>query len=556
MQPLARHPEERALSKRFPAPKMAPVTHTRCRPTWCLAAVAALLAGAAAAPIASDFLAEGIDNARTGWARDEKGFTPSNVARTTLLWTVALESTPRAMHNLFAPLVAERVTTAQGPRELAVVAGVSDDLFGIDVASGKQIWHRRFDRTLAEPGGTSDTLCPGGQTAVPTLAQTSPGRYTIYAVSWDGRLRQVNLADGQDAAPPELFIPGGGKPYALNLHNGVIYTATAQGCGGLTNAFYSFDLASRRASAFIPAGGGLWGRRGAAVDAEGRVYIGTGDAQFDPPTRRLGNAVVSVKLDAGRQLQLVDFFGAPNANWLWRRDLDVNTTPVVFDAHDRRFLVATSKECRLWLLDREALGGEDHRTALHTTPLICNDARAFDARGVWGALGAWQDRDGTSWVLAPFWGPVSQEFHAPIEHARPAAGGVAAFTLQPRAGGWQLAPAWLSRDMDLAEEVVIANGIVFAYAAGEDASQTMPDRAWDEPGGPVYGGGLSSGPARRIPTSRHATLYALDARTGKELWSSGNAIKSWNHFSGLTVANGRAYLATFDGVLYCFGVAR
>ena len=246
---------------------------------------------------ASDFLTEGVDNARTGWVRDEKIFTKANVGSMKLLWKVKLESTPRAMHNLFAPLVAERVTTAQGPRELAVVAGVSDDLFGIDVATGRQIWHRRFDSTLAKPGGTNDTLCPGGQTAVPTMAQASPGKYTVYAVSWDGRLRQVNLADGQDVAPPEKFIPGGGKPYALNLHNGVIYTATAQGCGGLTNAFYSFDLATRRASAFIPAGGGLWGRRGAAIDPEGRVFLGTGDAEFDPLTRRLGNGIVGVKLD-------------------------------------------------------------------------------------------------------------------------------------------------------------------------------------------------------------------------------------------------------------------
>ena len=104
-------------------------------------------------------------------------------------------------------------------------------------------------------------------------------------------------ADGKDAAPPEKFIPGGGKPYALNLYNGVIYTATAQGCGGLTNAFYSFDLASRRASAFIPAGGGLWGRRGASIAPEGTVYLGTGDAQFDPSNRRLGNGIVGVKLD-------------------------------------------------------------------------------------------------------------------------------------------------------------------------------------------------------------------------------------------------------------------
>jgi outer membrane protein assembly factor BamB len=535
---------------------MPSVMHAWWRTGAAAVSLAAAVLAAGGPSFAAHVLTEGVDSARTGWVRDETVFTPANVGGTKLLWKTRLDSTPRAMHNLFAPLVAQRVATPQGPRELAVVAGVSDDLFGIDVASGRQIWHRRFDSTLANPGGTNDTLCPGGQTAVPTMAETSAGVYTVYAVSWDGRLRQVNLADGEDVVPPEKFIPGGGKPYALNLYDRVVYTATAQGCGGLTNAFYSFDLASRRASAFIPAGGGLWGRRGAAIDPEGRVFLGTGDATFDPLNRRLGNGIVAVKLDARKQLQLVDFFGAPNANWLWRRDLDVNTTPVAFDARGRKFLVGTSKECRLWLLDRDALGGEDHRTTLHTTPLICNDAQAFDGKGIWGALGAWQDERGTPWVLAPFWGPVSKEFRAPVEHARPAGGGVAAFTLQPRGDGWQLTPAWLSRDMDLAEEAVIANGVVFAYAAGEDASQTTPDRAWNEPGGPVYGGGLSSGPVRRVPNSRRAALYALDARTGKELWSSGGAIESWNHFSGLTVANGRAYIATFDGVVYCFGIQR
>jgi outer membrane protein assembly factor BamB len=516
--------------------------------------IGALVMFAGASVCATDFLAEGVDNARTGWVQDEKIFTTANVGSSTLLWKIKLESTPRSMHNLFAPLVAERVTTAQGTREIAVVAGVSDDLFGIDVASGKQIWHRRFDGEFATRGPSNDTLCPGGLTAVPTMAQVAPGKYTIYAVSWDGRLRQVNLADGEDVAPPEKFVPGGGKPYALNLHNGVIYTATAQGCGGLTNAFYSFDLASRRASAFIPAGGGLWGRRGAAVAPDGTVYLGTGDGMFDASTRRLGNAIVAVKADENKQLQLADFFAAPNANWLWRRDLDVNTTPVVIDYRNRKFLVGTSKECRLWLLDRDGLGGEDHRTSVHTTPLICNDAQAFDGRGVWGALSAWRDSAGTQWVLVPFWGPVSTQFKAPIEYGRPTGGGVAAFKLQPKGNSWELTPAWLSRDMDLAEEAVIANGIVFAYAAGEDATQVVADVAWNEPGGPKYGGGLNSGPVRRIPGSRRAVLYALDGQTGKELWSSGTQIESWNHFSGLTVANGRAYIATFDGVLYCFGV--
>jgi outer membrane protein assembly factor BamB len=113
----------------------------------------------------------------------------------------------------------------------------------------------------------------------------------------------------------------------------------------------------------------------------------------------------------------------------------------------------------------------------------------------------------------------------------------------------------MSRDMDMAEEVIVANGVAFAYAAGEDTTQVVQDGAWDSPTGPRLGGGLDSGAPRRIPGGRHAELVALDAATGKELWASGNQITTWNHFSGLTVANGRAYIGTFDGTLYCFGVA-
>jgi hypothetical protein len=284
------------------------------------------------------------------------------------------------------------------------------------------------------------------------------------------------------------------------------------------------------------------------------VYIGTGDARFDATSRSLGNGIVAVKIDANKQLQLADYFAPKNANWMQRRDLDVNVTPMVFDYKGTKFLVGTSKECRLWVLDRDNLGGEDHRTPLYTSPLICNDIQAFDAKGVWGSMSAWQDAAGTQWVVVPFWGPVSKEYHAPVEYGRPKMGGVAAMKLQQVAGKWKLTPAWLSRDIDMAEEAIIANGVVFAYGAGEDSTQTVQDSAWDEPTPGVMGGGLSSGARRRKPGSRHAELVALDGLTGKELWSSGTQITSWNHFSGLTVANGRAYLGTFDGTLYCFGV--
>jgi outer membrane protein assembly factor BamB len=60
--------------------------------------------------------------------------------------------------------------------------------------------------------------------------------------------------------------------------------------------------------------------------------------------------------------------------------------------------------------------------------------------------------------------------------------------------------------------------------------------------------------ANRVKNSGHAILYALDAKTGKELWSSEDQITSFAHFTGLSVANGRVYLGTYDSVLYSFGV--
>ena len=167
----------------------------------------------------------------------------------------------------------------------------------------------------------------------------------------------------------------------------------------------------------------------------------------------------------------------------------------------------------------------------------------FAGAGVWGALATWEESNGTRWILVPFWGPKHSAFTAPIEHGQVVQGAVAAFKMEEKGGKLQLTPAWLSRNMWQADPVVIANGVVFAYGNGEDATQA------------TFDGGLSyNTSANRIAHSGHATLYALDALTGAELWSSGDQITSFSHFSSLAVANGRVYLGTYDGTLYCFGV--
>jgi hypothetical protein len=504
----------------------------------------------------SDWLMEGADLSRDGWVRNDTTFNTSNVKDMKLLWKVHLDSTPRQMHNIFNPVVVSGVQTAEGPKEIAVVAGISDDLYGIDVATGQQIWHVHFDSTYVPPPtarpGQGSVLCPGGQTDEPAIGPgASPGSFTLYTVSWDGRLWQINVADGKQVAAPELFMPANGKPQALALYDGTIYTSSAQGCGGTINGFYSFNLATKRASMFNPDGGGLWGRRGVTLAPDGTAYMGTGDGNFYPEKKQLGNATVAVKLDANKQLQLAGYFGTPDANWMHTRDLDINISPVSFDYNGHHFLAGTGKQCKVWLLDRDNLGGQDHRTMLDETGLLCNDDQTWDAQGVWGSMAAWQDSSGNQWVLVPFWGPASRSFHAAIEHGRPTDGGLAAYKVQEKNGKWQLTPAWLSENMHNGEGEVVANGVVFAYATGEDNNQRVPDYAYDNTSpSKVLGGGADP----RIQGSTHVTVYAMDGQTGKVLWSSGDQITSFNHFVSITLANGRLYVPTFAGDLYCFGL--
>jgi hypothetical protein len=252
-----------------------------------------------------------------------------------------------------------------------------------------------------------------------------------------------------------------------------------------------------------------------------------------------------------KALELKDWYAPSNAFWLRKRDLDMDVTGPVFDFKGKEYTVQSSKECRIWLLDTSALGGEDHRTPAFRTPLVCNEEVQFASAGIWGALSTWEDTDGTRWVLMPFWGPKHSKFKAPIEHGEVVQGAIAAFKMEQRAAaagkpsGVQLTPAWISRNMYQADPAIVANGVVFGYGSGADTTQATAAQ------GLPY-----NTAANRVANSGHATLYVLDARTGEELWSSGDQIKSFNHFSSLSVANGRVYIGTYDGKLYCFGIER
>ncbi|MBC8164676.1 MAG: PQQ-binding-like beta-propeller repeat protein [Bryobacteraceae bacterium] len=205
---------------------MHPILRMRSRYTLTAAfIVCSLIRGA-------EWPTDGGNPQRTAWQQDEKILTVDNVKNLKVLWKLKLDNAPQEMHSLFAPLIVENVKTASGPKQIAVVAGISDNIYAIDVVTGKLMWKKHFEYPVPERRGRpGDPLCPPGQTAAPTIGPAeASGQRTIYALAGDGKLHSLNVANGEDLAPPFPFGYPNGKHYSLNLWNDVLFTTTSQGC--------------------------------------------------------------------------------------------------------------------------------------------------------------------------------------------------------------------------------------------------------------------------------------------------------------------------------------
>jgi glucose dehydrogenase len=121
-----------------------------------LAVIAIYAAGLA---IAAEWPTDGGNPKRDAWQRDEKILTKSNVKNLKVLWSLKLDNQPQEMHSLFPALIAEKVTTAGGPRQIAIVAGSSDNVYAIDVDTGKLIWKKHLSTLLRLLADGQATRC-------------------------------------------------------------------------------------------------------------------------------------------------------------------------------------------------------------------------------------------------------------------------------------------------------------------------------------------------------------------------------------------------------------
>jgi outer membrane protein assembly factor BamB len=531
------------------------------------------LAGSTQAPSFSDWLTWGYDQERSGWNRAETSLSKENVSGLVLQWSAQLPTPPREMvlSTLTAPLVVEGVTTPQGRRTLLFVVGSDDTVFAIDANAGKVVWQKAFPNALTPPQ-TATWLCSNTQNSTPVIDKQ---RGIIYLNTSDGKLRGLSLSTGHERMTPADFVTPFARNWSLNLIDDVIYSPTARGCGGAIANISAIDLrdpAHPHLSRLYTSGGrpaGAWGRGGVVRGPKG-VITQTADGLYDPAAGTFGDTVMAL---APKELRVIDSFTPSNWKYLNSRDLDFGSaSPVVFPFQGRTLVAAIGKEGVLYLLDANALGGLDHSTPLYKSARLGNDEEMLGGRGVWGSMATAADPQGRRFLYVPMWGPPSKT--APpfkFSYGDAPKGSVMAFEVSGDGDRLSLIPTWISRDMHVPDPPVVANGVVYAIQTGENTVQNqrpggdvrvdlgVPGGAGGgEPGrggGPVAAFAQAAARFRATPVS-NLVLYAFDAWTGKQLYSSEKIIPGWVHYGEPVVAGGKVFVVTWDAHVYAFGLKR
>jgi len=528
-----------------------------------------LVAPAASVVLGADWPTQSGSPQREGWARSEKVFTKENINGLDLLYKYQSDNKSKGLDSLTSPLVNGLLITYRGFKEMLVFSGSSDNVYAVDADLNKLIWKTHFtyeadQKPLRQP----TAACPGGLTAAAAMmgsssAGVSFGRRppptpagrkapiggqgfgslgAFFAVSSDGYLHTLNASTGQDLIPPAKFLPPNVRVSALNVSDNRVYAATSGNCGGSADAVYAIDLGSadKKVSTLPIPGKAIAGGAGTAIGTDGTLYIQAPSEQGS--TDGMSHRTV-LALDPDT-LGVKDYFVEPDTLGVHKHLNMPGPTPLVFSWKGKDMIVAASGDGRLYLLDSTSLGGPDHhKPSLETDPIASVDASSV-GNGFKGGFSSWSDAaSGVRWLYASLAGPPQAAVKFAMQNGDVTEGSVVAFKLQDQNGAPALTPAWISSNISSPAATVTTGGLVFALSTGKPTSDSKPN-------GKMYT------VAEIEKASTHATLYALDSETGKQLYSSGNVISSPSPSGGLAVANGRIYFATSDNSMNAFGFSK
>jgi outer membrane protein assembly factor BamB len=540
---------------------------------------------------ANEWTTWGYDQERSGWNRGEKTLSTANVGRLKVQWKAQL-STPIidvVLSTLTAPVVAAGVVTPQGPKNLLYVLGSDDVLTAMDADTGKTVWTKAYPNPL-KARKVATWLCSNTANATPTIDKA---KGVIYFMASDGMLRGLALADGAERLKPVEMVTPWARAWSLNLIDDVVYTTSGRACGEVRNPRSDWamamtpltprqiaaraasseppvdndpsavtgvdvsDLANPTVTRYFTSGGrpaGAWGRGGLAKGPGNSLILETSDGIFDPGSGQWGDSVLKL---APKAVRMQDSFTPANHAYILSKDLAGSASPVVFPFDGKTLVAQSQKESILYLLDADDMGGgkaANHAKALYKSPQLGNDIAAGTdpSSGVWGAITTYLTPDGRRFLYVPMWGPPSKQAPSfPTSAGATPNGSIMAFEVVKRGDAIVAEARWMSNDMVMPDPPSVANGVLFATSTGGEAKQNPVDAD----GKRLVATTPESIKQRSTPVD-NLKLYAFDAVTGKQLYSSKNTIKDWVHFGEPVVALGKVFLVTHDAQVLAFGLGR
>jgi outer membrane protein assembly factor BamB len=540
---------------------------------------------AAAAAATNEWTTWGYDQERTAWNRGERTLDKKNVAKLKVQWSTRL-STPATdvvLSTLTSPIIAADVVMPQGTKNVMYLLGADDTLFAIDADTGAVLWQKSFPNPIKAKKNAT-WLCPNTANATPVVDK---GKGLVFFIPSDGKLRALSLGDGAEKMTPLEMVAPFTRAWSLNLIDDIVYTTSGRACGEVQDPRSAMasavapnlrrnvagpavmtdpsavtavdvrDIANPQLTRFYTSGGrpaGPWGRGGLARGPGNTVIFQTSDGLYDPPAGSWGDTIMKLTPKATR---VADSFTPENFKYIFAHDLAGSASPVVFPFGGKTLVATAQKEGVLYLLDANDMGGgqaKNHQQFLYKSPQLGNDAAAGTdpSQGVWGAVTTYENPEGKRYLYLPMWGPRSKFAPAFKSDAGESANGsIMAFQVVGEGGKITLNPEWISGNMIMPDPPVVANGVVYATQTGGQALQnpTLPD------GSRLNSATAASAKYRSTPVG-NMILYAFDAETGKQLYSSKDAIKAWTHFSQPVVALGKVYLVTHDAQVIALGVKK
>ncbi|NUR57111.1 MAG: choice-of-anchor D domain-containing protein, partial [Catenulispora sp.] len=358
---------------------------------------AATVISALAQPVTAhaDVTTISVDNLRSGWDSSEPALGPAAITSSSF---GQIFSTPVNGQVYAQPLVAGHTL---------VVATEENEVYGLDPVTGAVAWHRN---DLGPAFQSSTVSCPDLQ---PSIGVTSTPVYdastgTIYLTSktYSGGVQTaahwymhaldaatgverpnwpVEIKGSPDNDPTTQFDafhqmqrPG------LLLLNGVVYAAFGGHCDFLPYRGFvvGVDTAKAAQTAMwtdeadgVSSGAGIWqSGSGLMSDGDGRIFFASGNGMSPhsnpdggagvAPPQNLGESVVRLQVGTDGKLSAADYFSPTN-----NADLDINDRdlgsggpmglPEQYFANpaDQKLLVEQGKDGRVFVLDRDHLGG-------------------------------------------------------------------------------------------------------------------------------------------------------------------------------------------------------